>query len=250
MTETGWVYWIDGEHGPFGAERVAALIREGAIQPWTDMRPADRPAWTPAQTLFPDLFPPTSASEMSDPRAWSDTRPHPWRRFAARTTDTLVVGTTAAILIAFVGYLISPERTEAVTDALNSRAGQLLGAVIVLVLVIPFNALTIGLSGLTLGKWIFGVRVLKDAKPIGVFRALRRELGAFAFGLGGGLPLISLVTLIYNFRNLSTRRATPWDRDQNLTVVHRPESLKATVAMILAVIAVILAQTALRWASQ
>ncbi len=181
---------------------------------------------------------------------WNDTRPHPWRRFAARTTDTLIVGTITAILIAFVGYLISPERTEAVAAALSGRAGQLVGVVLVLVILIPINALAIGLSGLTLGKWIFGVRVLKDAKPIGFLGALRRELGAFAFGLGGGLPLISLVTLIYNFRSLSGGRATPWDRDQNLTVVHRPESLKATVAMILAAIAVILAQIALRWVSQ
>jgi len=250
MAETSWVYWCDGEHGPYDSERVAALIRDGAIDGRTDMRPADRTAWAPARTLFPELFPANAAAEVSDPRAWTDTRPHPWRRFAARMTDTSVIGTSAGVLIGSLAYAIWPERAEAVARALDSPGGQLLGIVFVQLIVIPFNALALGLSGVTLGKWIFGVRVLKDAKPIGVFRALRRELGAFVFGVGCGLPLISLVSLIYNFRNLSGGKTTPWDRHQNLTVVHRPESLKATVAMILAVIAVILVRIALNWLSQ
>lgn len=250
MTERSWVYWNDGEHGPFDAERVAALVREGVVHGRTDIRPADQPGWTPAQSLFPELFPATSAPDVSDGGSWADTSPHPWRRFAARVTDITVVGTIVALLIGVIGYIISPERTEAVASVLNSRAGQLVGIVLVLLIIIPFNALALGLSGLTLGKWIFGIRVLKHAKPIGVLGALRRELGVFAFGMGCGLPLISLGTTIYSFRRLSSGRAAPWDRDQDLTIVHRPESLKATIGMILAVFAVLLLRIAMQWASR
>ena len=247
MTAPGWVYWSDGEHGPFEAERLEVLVRQGAIDGRTDLRPADQLGWAPAQTLFPELFAARASdgSEAADPRAWTDARPHPWRRFAARLADISVVGGIASIAIFIVGYTVWPERTEAVAGALGRGAGQLVGAVLVMLVMIPLNALAIGLSGLTFGKWIFGVRVLKDGRPIGFLRALRRELGVFAFGMGCGLPLISLVTTIYNFASLSRGRATPWDRDQKLEIVHRPESRNATVAMVLAAAALALVSIAL-----
>lgn len=85
----------------------------------------------------------------------------------------------------------------------------------------------IGLSGRTPGKWLFGIRIAgPDGGPIGVWRALRREVSVFAYGLGLGLPLVSIVTLILAYRRLKSRGATRWDAGQGILVLHRPEGAR------------------------
>jgi hypothetical protein len=109
-------------------------------------------------------------------------------------------------------------------------------------IVIPFNALTIGLTGLSLGKWIFGIRVTRDGAPMGPLRALRREFAVFFKGLGLGVPLVSLFTLVGSYSALSDKRITPWDKAQKLGVNHRPESLGASIGMGAAVVLLVLAR--------
>lgn len=103
-------------------------------------------------------------------------------------------------------------------------------------LAIPGNAIMIGATGLSLGKWIFGVRVLRDGEPIGVAAALRREIAIWFRGLAFGIPLVSLFTLISSYNYLTTHRTTSWDKAQGFVVVHRAESSKATVGMVLGVV--------------
>jgi hypothetical protein len=62
--------------------------------------------------------------------------------------------------------------------------------------VIPGYAPMIGLTGVSIGKWLFGGKVVKPSgKPIGVLAAFGRELQVWFHGLFFGVPLISLFTL-------------------------------------------------------
>lgn len=238
--DSGWMYWDEGgaEAGPFGLEDVAGLVRSGAIAPTTGMRRTSEVAWRSAAALLPDLFPDHVAAPPAD--GWTDLRPHPWRRYLARMFDAFVVGSLVWTLIGIIVFSVAPAQAGPLFRVFDLPGGQFLDIILTQVVVAPFNAVAIGLTGLTFGKWIFGIKVTKDGRPIGIGRALRREASVFLFGLGLGIPFASLFTLIGSFSELKDERVTRWDKAGKFTVTHRPESRLATAGMVLAVILVLL----------
>jgi hypothetical protein len=129
---------------------------------------------------------------------------------------------------------------------LDGPGGRIIDIVLSLVAAIPGNAAMIGLTGASIGKWIFGIRVMRDGKPIGFANALAREFKVWWRGLGAGVPLVSLATLAHAFRQLTDNRITSWDNDQSNTVVHRAESLPATISMWAAAALIVAGYVALR----
>jgi hypothetical protein len=242
--DTDWMYWDEEgvEAGPLRLDDVAGLVRSGKISPATDMRPTSEVAWKSAATLLPDLFPDHVAAHRTV-NGWTDLRPHPWRRYLARMFDAFVVGTLVWSLIGIIAFSIAPAQANAFFKIFAVPGGQFLDIILTQVVVAPFNALAIGLTGLTLGKWIFGIKVTKDGRPVGVLRALRREASVFLFGLGFGIPFASLFTLIGSYNELKDQRATRWDKAAKLTVNHRPESMLATIGMIVAVVLFLVGRT-------
>ena len=239
--DAGWIYWDEAgvANGPIGLEDVAGLVRSGRISPNTDMRRPSEVAWTPAVSLLPDLFP-GHPVEAAPAAGWTDTRPHPWRRYAARMIDAFVVGSILWVLIGIIAYSLAPAAAAAFFSVFQVPGGRFLDIILTQIVVMPVNALTIGLTGLTLGKWIFGIRVSKEGRPIGFLKALRREGAVFLFGLGFGIPIASLFTLIGSYSQLRDNRATSWDKAQKLAVNYRPESLLASIGMWVAVILVLI----------
>ncbi len=155
------------------------------------------------------------------PKGWQDIEPHPWRRYFARQLDTAISGLIAEVALLWGLAAIDPELGGRVAQILSTAALPFQTIIIVALAVIP-NALILGLSGSSLGKWIFGIRVLKrNGKPIGVFRALVREIRVLVMGLGLGIPLISLITLIGSYMGLSEKGATGWDRAMENVVAQR-----------------------------
>ena len=63
-----------------------------------------------------------------------------------------------------------------------------------------------------------------DGSPIGGPRALRREFLVWCRGLGLGVPIISLVTLIVAFKRLKRRGTTSRDEELSLRPGCRPAS--------------------------
>jgi uncharacterized RDD family membrane protein YckC len=235
--DVGWIYWDETgtATGPIGLNDVAGLVRSGRISPNTDMRRPSEVAWKPAFSLLPDLFP-GHAIEAAPTTGWTDVRPHPWRRYAARMIDAFVVGSILWVLVGIIFYSLAPAAAAAFFRLFQVPGGQFLDIILTQMVVMPVNALTIGLTGLTLGKWIFGIRVSKDGAPIGFLKALRREGAVFVFGLGCGIPFASLFTLIGSYSQLRDDRTTSWDRKSKLAVSYRPESLAASIGMWAAVI--------------
>lgn len=159
--------------------------------------------------------------------AWSDTQPHPWRRYLARTLDTSVFAMVMSFVLFAVWGALEPASALKFITLLSEKSagGRILDVMLsVLVAILP-NALFIGLSGTTLGKWIFGIRITNsEGNPIGFFRGLYRELFVWVRGYGLGIPFVSLITLVMSRSRLEEAGATAWDANLSTLVSHRRES--------------------------
>lgn len=227
---TAWYYGEDGaEHGPVGADVLAGLVRDGSISASTQLRAEATAERVPARDILPELF--QAPAAMPGP-GWTETKAHPWRRYFARAADNLVVGGISWILIGAIGGIVAPEAMERLFQLLAGPGGNILAGMLTLFSAIPGNAVMIGLTGLTPGKWVFGVRVLREGRPIGVAAAFSREFEVWWKGLGCGAPFVSLMTLWTAYERLTnTERNAAWDQRQANTVVHRPESLASNIWM-------------------
>lgn len=158
---------------------------------------------------------------------WDDTAPHPWQRYAARLTDVIVLGALAWSVLGVVLYGVNPMLADQMFSGESNMAAD---GMLNLILMLPVIALLIGLTGGSLGKWVFGNRVSKDGKPIGFLAALKRELSVWFFGLAIGFLIASLVTMILSFKKLKNTKATRWDAKGGFVVTHRPQT-KGTMAL-------------------
>lgn len=171
------------------------------------------------------------------PQGWQDTKPHPWRRYFARQIDTAISGVVAEVALIWGLSAVDPEAGGRLVNFLSTTGLYLQTMIIVALAVLP-NALMIGLSGVSIGKWIFGIRVQnRNGKPIGVLRAIEREFRVLVVGLGLGVPVISLATLIASLMGLASRGATGWDREMGNVVAQRPNNVLQIVLSCLGVAA-------------
>ena len=158
--------------------------------------------------------------------------------------DNVVVGGLTWFVVGAVMGVLYPAGVLQMSAVFRQPFGAILDGMATAIVVIPGNAVIIGLTGLSVGKWLFGVKVVTRAgRPIGVGRALAREVRVWIMGLGLGVPLVSFITLVMAFSRLQDRRATAWDEDQRNRVVHRPfgawQVLLFIVGLVLTVSAVI-----------
>ncbi|HEX8757410.1 MAG TPA: RDD family protein [Steroidobacteraceae bacterium] len=131
----------------------------------------------------------------------------PWRRYWARSLDITISTFVVAVLIG------------ALRPGLSAQVGAAkhAGWIIVLIL-LPFalamDALIHWALGNTPGKAIGGVKVLTQdgRRPLSAAAYLGRNFGVYAFGLGLGLPLVSLITLIASYRRAAAGDISRWDR--------------------------------------
>lgn len=171
---------------------------------------------------------------------WTDTSPHPWRRYGARTLDNVVVASVGWILVGLIAYRLAPDATVAVLAVVSRPGAQLFNFILLALPSIPLNAVLLRTTGFTLGKWVFGVRVTRNGERLSLRSALHREADVFVRGVGLGIPLIAIVTAIFAYHRLTNRGMTSWDRDQNLTILHRPVTRASMIYMWLAAIGVLL----------
>ncbi len=123
--------------------------------------------------------------------------------------------TLAAVMAAAPPDLAAALRRVGYEDGPLVMAGPYIAAV-------PLTAVQIGLTGSSIGKWIFGVRVLgPDQRPIGVRRALVREVDVCVWGWGVLLPFPVVLAQWRSAVRLLGGRPLWWDALQDTTVWHR-----------------------------
>ncbi|MFZ5656425.1 MAG: RDD family protein [Pseudomonadota bacterium] len=191
------------------------LIAEPVTAPASSAQDMDRLIATlppPLPRIGPRL-------EVCD-EGWQSTEPAPWRRYGARIFDMTTLGVVGWELVGLAVGTLAPALH---TRLFGAGLAPALAVVTLPLLVMPLSALLLGTTGSTPGKWLFGTRVTRrDGTPPGVLAMLRRELHVWVVGLGMGLPLVSLVTMLVARTRLVETHCAGWDAGRPWVVTHRP----------------------------
>lgn len=161
-----------------------------------------------------------STEERLEPSAATTT--HPWMRYWARSLDMCVFSLAIGI---FLGISM-----PSVLESYSS---------IILILFIWIFAESALLSswGTTPGKWLLGINLAGPGGKPEFSVALNRSFAVWLKGLGLGIPIINLFTLVSSYNYLIKEGAAPWDKDNHLTMTHGKISAVRTTAIIIVSIA-------------
>ena len=196
------------EIGPLGEDALRALVGTGQVIHDTQLWREGLSHWTAASAL-PGVLGPRAAVLLAPSVAGAAPLElaTPWRRYWARSVDL----TVSSLLVGVLAAAIRPS----LVPPLSAPAG---GEWVILLFLLPLaftmDAGIFWAMGNTPGKAIAGIRVLQEggAHPLRALAYLGRNLGVYVFGLGLGLPLISLFTLVHGYRRAAAGEALIWDR--------------------------------------
>jgi len=155
---------------------------------------------------------------------------HPWRRYFARMLDIWIVGISTGFMLGIFAPIFLEETPE------------LALTIIIMVLMLPYDAILLSSCKTTFGKWCLGISVT-DAKnlPLNFEKASTRSLLVLWRGLGLGIPLVSLFTLIHQYGVLTKKGTTSWDEELECEVHHQNlQPLKVILAIGVAIFSVYL----------
>lgn len=129
----------------------------------------------------------------------SEISTNPWRRWFARVFDYLFF-----ILLLQVFTRITPFKLTSLHPNFF---------VITLFCWVFIETVLIHLMGTTPGKWLLSMQVADhEGKLLSWRDSLNRSLSVWWLGMGAGLPLVCLVTMIVAAVKLSNNGVTSWDK--------------------------------------
>jgi uncharacterized RDD family membrane protein YckC len=205
-----WYYVRDGQRvGPRMREELEALFATGQLVPDTPVWSAGMAGWTPAhQTAEFGSLRSQGHAAPSAPEAVAS--PHPWHRWLARMLDVGCFGG----LMGMVMGAVAPDVLLGANDiALN---------LMLLALWVPVETLLISAYGTTPGKALLRIRVTNaDGHSLPPGTALERSFQVWMGGLGFGVPLVSLITMVMAYNRLEKQGSTAWDHALGVRVAQR-----------------------------
>ena len=208
---TWYVRRGEREIGPLGEDALRALVGTGQITADTPLWREGLSGWTAALAL-PGVLGPRAAAAAQAAASLPADEAHreaatPWRRYWARSLD-LIIGTFVA------GVLLGSCLPALFARLTTAAAGAWLLFLILLPLALALDTLIHWALGNTPGKAIAGIEVLaqQDRRPLRAAAHLGRNFGVYAFGLGLGIPLVSLISLIMSYHRAAAGGTSPWDR--------------------------------------
>jgi hypothetical protein len=146
--------------------------------------------------------------------------PHPWRRWFARIVDM----TITAFLLGIVVGIFAPQST-----IFNGSLGTSILVLLVWMVAEPF---VLTHFETTPGKALLNISLKTvEGRSLRLDQAFQRSARVWFFGLGAGLPIVSLVTLIVAYNKLTKEGITSWDRVGNFSVTHGPIGIGRMVAI-------------------
>lgn len=171
---------------------------------------------------------------------WLSHPPTPWRRYGARMLDTSFNGAVVMIIIGVAFYAIAPATADEFFSIFEGESGRILDIVMTAFVASILGGLLVGISGFTLGKWIFGVRVTKlDGTRLGIADGLSRDLTVLLKGLGLGIPIVAIFTMGYAYRRLGEFKTTSWDKGRYI-VWHRPSGFSQYIFNVIGILLILL----------
>lgn len=136
----------------------------------------------------------------------------PWVRYWARIIDIVFWAFPGGFMLG----MLAPE------FALSTEPGNdyLVGMVVLLMWVFV-EPLCLVVFGTTPGKSLLRIRlVYNSAGPLTYSAAMARSLKVWWRGMGAGVPLVSLFTLITAYQRLKRNQRTSWDAEGGFMVQH------------------------------
>ena len=160
-------------------------------------------------------------------------RPHQWRRFFAHFIDLWVFGLGGGFALGFLGYAILPEATM---DAVFNN--PLATLVLLYAVNIPIEAAFLASSGTTLGKGIFGIRVMhQSGRRLSFGEGASRAFERWWRAEGCGIPIVILFTMARAYGQLKSEGITGYDIDKEVAVSHaRWTPLRAVIVTVSTVV--------------
>ncbi|MBX9740212.1 MAG: RDD family protein, partial [Beijerinckiaceae bacterium] len=133
----------------------------------------------------------------------------PWSRYFARQLDLTVLALIAALVIEFVlPHASMPTYIE------YTRSSEAVIGLVILPVALALNALCLSLFGNSLGKTLFGLKVVPadGSERFTFWGNLRREFKVWVYGLALGIPIIALFTMARNYREVGSGRSATYDK--------------------------------------
>jgi uncharacterized RDD family membrane protein YckC len=241
--DNNWYYSETGEqsHGPVSIEDLGHVLSTNHGSENFFVWSPGMSDWARAGSVanlkrhFQQHTPPPLRAPPSDALATAtvgnaiSSKLHPWRRYFARMIDLYIF---ILVFFFFLGIAF-PELFAA--DRTSERQNEYLYAFIGVAAYSIFETFCLNVFGTTFGKLIYGIRLAsKVDDQIAFAVALKRSLAVWARGMGLGIPIVTLVTLIVAYRTLLKDGQTTWDRDFNLVVRHRELSVLRWVGVAVA----------------
>jgi uncharacterized RDD family membrane protein YckC len=147
-----------------------------------------------------------------------------WARWLARSADALMLTPFVFIAFAVLGVLIEIGRAPAVILSWfeNPLLAGVLELGVMFLLFALWEPLFLSNTGTTPGKWIMGMRVRRNGgERLSFARALNRFVRVWFIGMGAGVPLLTLITMLIARAKLAADGVTGWDERLDSVVHHR-----------------------------
>jgi len=171
-----------------------------------------------------------------------------WARWLARAIDNVILLPGLFIVLAALGFAAAIGRAPdfILEWAAHPVLSVVLSLGVTVILSFIWEPVFLSTAGATPGKWIMGIRVRDEAgKKLGFFSAFWRTFMVWLFGMGLGVPLLSLILMLVSRAKLVSDGKTSWDQVVHADVQHRRRPIVLWVVMIVLVFVVNIAAQAL-----
>lgn len=212
-----WYYKIGEEKsGPHSHEELQQMLDQGKIDPSTRIWKEDFAEWLPISEVEHfnmatlDETPTITIEkkvEYARETDQDDVRPRPWIRFWARMIDYSLFIFVIGFVVGYFDLSLGP---------VSSFSGMI--AIFAWSFVEAFLLAT---WGATPGKWLLKVTVRdEDHHKLSFSESMNRSFSVWWLGMGAGIPIVSLITMIVAAVKLNSKGATTWDQRSKLRVMH------------------------------
>lgn len=171
---------------------------------------------------------PEVGARQSRPQRPEETvRASAWKRFAARSIDLMW---EAPAVGALVGYLGASD--AAFTQWVQNTDAMVL-SILLMPLVLLFDALVAGLFFNTPGKTLLGLRVVDERQlALDPSTYLRRNMRLWISGLACGVPLLNLFAMAYQGEKVWREGTATYDRKDGFHVLAKPIGIVQSLVIV------------------
>lgn len=217
MDKQVWYYKVgDEKTGPVSHQELQNKLDNGEIPHSTKIWTEEFTDWLPISEVEHfnmttlDEAPTITIEKQGDYSRETDedyVRPRPWVRFWARMIDY-------SLFIFAVGFVIG--YFNLTLGSLGSFSGM-----IAIFLWTFVEAFLLATWGATPGKWMLKVMVRdENHQKLSFSEGMNRSFSVWWLGMGAGIPIVSLVTMIVAAIKLKNSGMTTWDRRGENKVFH------------------------------